>query len=76
MYYNIETESIVLFNPNFKDVKSIALYNIIGQKITTIEDISELDYAEYKVKNLSTGTYIIKIDTLSGLISKKVLVKK
>jgi hypothetical protein len=76
VYYNIETESIVLYNPNFKDVKSIELYNVIGQKITTIEDISELDYSEYKVKNLSTGTYIIKIDTLSGLISKKVLVKK
>ena len=76
VYYNIETESIVFFNPNFKDVKSIELYNVIGQKITSIENISELDYSEYKVKNLSTGTYIIKIDTLSGLISKKVLVKK
>ncbi|SDS14267.1 Por secretion system C-terminal sorting domain-containing protein [Formosa sp. Hel1_31_208] len=75
VYYDNEVQGIVLFNPNFVDVKSIELYNIIGQKITTIEDISELDYSEYEVKNLSTGTYIIKIDTLSGLLSKKVLVK-
>nr|WP_321222405.1 choice-of-anchor D domain-containing protein [uncultured Psychroserpens sp.] len=75
VFYNLETESIALYNPNFVDVKSIALYNIIGQEVTRIENISELDYSEYLVKNLSTGTYIIKIDTLSGLLSKKVLVK-
>jgi hypothetical protein len=74
-FYNNETESIALLNPNMIDVKSIELYNILGQNITTIENISELDYSEYEVKNLSTGTYIIKINTLSGLLSKKVLVK-
>ncbi|MEH6536612.1 MAG: choice-of-anchor D domain-containing protein [Psychroserpens sp.] len=75
VFYNNETESIGLLNPYFIDVKSIELYNIIGQNIIKIENISELDYSEYQVKNLSTGTYIIKMDTLSGLISKKVLVK-
>ncbi|MEM5566846.1 choice-of-anchor D domain-containing protein [Psychroserpens sp. AS72] len=75
VFYNLETESIALYNPNFVDVKSISLFNIIGQEVAKIEDISELDYSEYQVKNLSTGTYILKIDTLSGLLSKKVLVK-
>lgn len=75
VYYDNETQNIVLLNPNFVDVKSIEMFNIIGQNITKIDNISELDYSEYEVKNLSTGAYIIKIDTLSGLISKKVLVK-
>nr|WP_321237364.1 choice-of-anchor D domain-containing protein [uncultured Psychroserpens sp.] len=75
VFYNNDTDSIALLNPNLVDVKSIELYNIIGQSITTIENISEMDYSEYEVKNLSTGTYIIKINTLSGLLSKKVLVK-
>ncbi len=75
VFYDNDSQSIVLMNPNFIDVKSIEMFNIIGQNITRIENISELDYSEYEVKNLSTGTYIIKIDTLSGLISKKVLVK-
>ncbi|MCK8482019.1 choice-of-anchor D domain-containing protein [Psychroserpens algicola] len=75
VFYNNDTRSIALLNPNLVDVKSIELLNIIGQNITTIEDISELDYSEYKVKSLSTGTYIIKINTLSGMLSKKVLVK-
>ena len=75
IFYNLNTQSIALYNPNFVDVKSIELYSIIGQEITKINDISELDYSEYLVKNLSAGTYILKINTLSGLLSKKVLVK-
>ncbi|MFD2914797.1 LamG-like jellyroll fold domain-containing protein [Psychroserpens luteus] len=75
VFYNLNTQSIALYNPNFVDVKSIELYSIIGQEITKINDISELDYSEYLVKNLSAGTYILKINTLSGLLSKKVLVK-
>ncbi|WP_299224448.1 choice-of-anchor D domain-containing protein [uncultured Psychroserpens sp.] len=76
VYYSNENESLVLLNPNYKDVKSIELFNIVGQSITTLEDISELDYSEYKVKNLSTGTYIVKLYTVSGSVSKQVLVKK
>jgi hypothetical protein len=75
VYYSNETESLVLLNPNYKEVKSIELFNIVGQSIHTIKDISELDYSEYEVKDLSTGTYIVKINTESGSVSKKVLVK-
>ncbi|WP_323787919.1 choice-of-anchor D domain-containing protein [Psychroserpens sp.] len=75
VYYSNDTESLVLLNPNYKKVKSIELFNIVGQSIHTIKDISELDYSEYEVKNLSTGTYIVKINTASGSVSKKVLVK-
>ena len=74
-FYNIETESLALYNPEFVDVKSIELYSLMGRQLIKINDISELDYSEYQVKNLSTGTYILKINTLSGLVSKKVLVK-
>ena len=75
VHYSNEIESLVLLNPNYKQVKSIELFNIVGQSIHTIKDISELDYSEYEVKNLSTGTYIVKINTESGSVSKKVLVK-
>ena len=75
VYYSNETESLVLLNPNYKEVKSIELFNIIGQSIHTIKDISELDYSEYEVKDLSSGTYIVKINAVSGSVSKKVLVK-
>ncbi len=75
VFYNNDIESLVLFNPNYKEVKSIELFNIVGQSIHTIKDISELDYSEYEVKHLSTGTYVVKVNTVSGSVSKKVLVK-
>jgi len=76
MYYSNETKTLVLLNPNYKTVKSIEIFNIVGQSIYTINDISELDYSEYEVKNLSAGTYIIKTNTVSGSVSKKVLVEQ
>ncbi|WP_431135326.1 choice-of-anchor D domain-containing protein [Psychroserpens mesophilus] len=75
IYYSNDIESLVLLNPDYKKVKSIELFNIVGQSIHTIKDISELDYSEYEVKHLSSGTYIVKINTASGSVSKKVLVK-
>ncbi|MFP4846072.1 choice-of-anchor D domain-containing protein [Winogradskyella sp. PE311] len=74
--YSNDIEKIVLINPNLIDIKSIELFNILGQSVYTIENISESGYSEYDVKNLSTGTYVIKLYTESGSVStKKVLVK-
>lgn len=74
--YSNDIERIVLINPNLIDIKSIELYNILGQSVYAIEDISESGYSEYEVKNLTTGTYIIKLHSESGsVVTKKVLVK-
>lgn len=74
--YSNDKEKIVLINPNLVDVKSIELFNMLGQSVHKFESISESGYSEYDVKNLSTGTYIIKLYTVSGSVStKKVLVK-
>ncbi len=74
--YSNDKEKIVLINPNLIDVNSIEIFNVLGQSIYTIENISESGYSEYDVKNLSTGTYIIKLYAASGSVStKKVLVK-
>jgi len=75
VYYANETESIVLLNPTFKNIKSIEMFNLLGQSIKTFNDNEETEQSEYKVKDLSTGTYIIKLYTDNGVVSKKVLVK-
>jgi hypothetical protein len=72
--YANNNESIILINPTLIEVKSMELLNVIGQTVTTINNISVSGYSEYEVKNLSSGTYIIKINTVSGSVSKKVLV--
>jgi hypothetical protein len=74
--YSNDKKAIVLINPNQIEVKSIELFNVLGQSVYTIENISGSGYSEYEVRNLSTGTYIIKLYTASGSVStKKVLVQ-
>jgi hypothetical protein len=75
IHYSNDIESIVLINPTFKEIKSIAMINMLGQTIYSVDTNNSSDYAEYKVSNLSTGTYILQINTVHGKISKKVLVK-
>lgn len=75
VFFNNDTESIVLMNPEFKNIKTIELFNILGQSIATFDEIAPTVNSEYETKNLSTGTYIIKVYTDNGSFSKKVLVE-
>ncbi len=74
VFYANQKESLIIVNPNIIEINSLEIVNMLGQSITIINNISELDYSEYQVENLSAGTYIIKMDTESGSVSKKVLV--
>ncbi|NNK69924.1 MAG: choice-of-anchor D domain-containing protein [Flavobacteriaceae bacterium] len=76
VYYSNDMDSIIIVNPFNINISSITIYNVIGQKIYSIENIpSENSYVEYKVSNLSTGTYILQSETEQGNITKKVLVE-
>ncbi len=57
-------------------IKSVELYNLLGQKITdwSLDNQSETEM-HLPVNNVSTGTYIVKIATDKGDISKKILTK-
>jgi hypothetical protein len=58
-------------------VKSVSLFNLLGQKVAEwkIENQNQANI-ELQVSDLSTGTYIVKVITDSGEITKKILVKK
>jgi hypothetical protein len=75
LYFANESENLVLLNPTLLKVKRIEVFNIVGQKIQTITPLGTVAYSEYKVKNLSKGTYIVKLITDYLSLSKKVLVK-
>ena len=75
VHYANDIKSIVLVNPTLKEIYSIELLNILGQSMHTIEDITSSNYLEYKVNSLSAGTYIIKLETDEGVLSKKVIVE-
>ncbi|MCA6423366.1 MAG: BspA family leucine-rich repeat surface protein, partial [Flavobacterium sp.] len=58
-------------------VKSVSLFNLLGQQVTNwkIDNQSQADI-QLKVSDVSTGTYIVKVFTDGGEITKKILVKK
>ncbi|WP_397362438.1 LamG-like jellyroll fold domain-containing protein [Olleya sp. R77988] len=74
-YYANNSQSIVVNNPKLNTIKTVNLYNILGQHIINFSEIETQDYIELKTDKLSTGSYIIKIKTDEGEISKKVLVE-
>ena len=75
IYYVIDNENLVLLNPTLQNIKRIEMFNLLGQSVADFKTIEQAPYSEYKVKNLSTGAYIVKMFTESGSVTKKVLVK-
>ncbi len=75
IFYNNDSENIAIHNPTMVDINSLELFNILGQSIYYSNNIESQNYYETKVANLKSGTYIINLNTVSGKISKKVLVK-
>ncbi len=73
-HYVNDIDSIVLINPTLKEITSLEMYDALCKAIYSVEDIENNTYSEYKVSNLSTGTYILKINTRGGSFSKMVLV--
>ncbi|WNM19021.1 LamG-like jellyroll fold domain-containing protein [Flavobacterium capsici] len=57
-------------------VKSVLVFNMIGQQVKTwnVEN-QDQNNIEFSTKGMSTGTYIVKVITDNGNISKKILIK-
>ncbi|WP_178989047.1 LamG-like jellyroll fold domain-containing protein [Winogradskyella schleiferi] len=72
--YSNSLEKIVVVNPNQVDLKSMTLFNMLGQSVYRIDKLEQRNYSEYKIHNLSAGTYIIKLQTATdAAISKKIM---
>lgn len=75
VYFSNDTKSIIVHNPVLNEIKSVELVNILGQSIQKFNDSTNKDYIEYKTNQISTGVYVIKIQTPEGSFSKKILIK-
>jgi hypothetical protein len=77
---------LVLYSNNYKTliihnnvmdstVNTVTLYNITGQKISNwdVKD-SEQTTIQIPIKNMSSGIYIVKVNTTKGESSKKIIV--
>ena len=73
--YANDTNNIVISNPQNLEIESVKIINMIGQVIMDFNKIDTNSTIELNTKNLSSGTYILNLETEIGEISKKVLVK-
>ena len=57
-------------------VISATVFNIIGQKLNTYDiENQNQQFIQIPISNLSTGTYIVKIQTTKGNLSQKIIIK-
>jgi hypothetical protein len=75
LYSNNYNTLIIHNNVVDSTVNTVTLYNISGQKISNwdVKD-SEQTTIQIPIKNMSSGIYIVKVDTTKGESSKKIIV--
>ncbi|RSK40438.1 LamG-like jellyroll fold domain-containing protein [Mangrovimonas spongiae] len=75
VHYSNNSQSIVIHNPKLAGVESVEMTTILGQKLFTFNNVETATLTTIKTKQLSTGTYIIQVNTKdNATITKKVLV--
>ena len=72
--YSNEKHSIIIQNPDSKEIRSVEMYNVLGQMIFNYKTTTNERYITYSASHIQTGAYILKIVTENGTLTKKVLV--
>jgi hypothetical protein len=75
-YANANSTLTIKNNVADVTIETVSLYNLLGQSIATWDvENQEQQNIQIPVKNLSTGTYIVKMKTTKGDVSKKIIIK-
>ncbi|MEL0457597.1 LamG-like jellyroll fold domain-containing protein [Flavobacteriaceae bacterium SZ-1-7] len=75
VYFSNEHNNIVINNPSSKLIESIEMFNLLGQSLFKFQTNTNNNYLEYNASQISPSNYVLKIETESGIISKKVRVE-
>jgi len=74
-HYSNSIKSIIIINPNNKNINGVEMINILGQYVYSQNNTLNDSYMELKVANISPGAYVINIKTEKETITKKVIVE-
>ena len=74
VYYDLDASAIKinLSNPESAKIVDVSLYNVIGQKIKTVDFNSDNLVIPVKVE---TGIYILQFNTSKGKVSKRIIIE-
>ena len=56
-----------------KNIKNVSIFNVLGEKV--FEGSTDGDAFEYDFSNQTTGVYLIKVETVKGVETRRVTVK-
>ena len=56
-----------------ENIKNVSIFNVLGEKI--FESSADGDAFEYDFSNQSSGLYLIKVETVKGIETRRVTVK-
>ncbi|NNK40537.1 MAG: T9SS type A sorting domain-containing protein, partial [Winogradskyella sp.] len=73
-YYSNTRDKLVVMNPKGVEIKSIQIFNILGQSVYNNQNLHQQSYNEYPITDLSTGTYVVNMNTESGVLNKKIII--
>ncbi|NNC46624.1 MAG: T9SS type A sorting domain-containing protein, partial [Winogradskyella sp.] len=73
-YYSNTRDNLVVMNPKGVEIKSIQIFNILGQSVYNNQILHQQSYSEYPITDLSTGTYVVNMNTESGVLNKKIII--
>ncbi|PQJ68567.1 T9SS type A sorting domain-containing protein [Polaribacter butkevichii] len=72
-YVDNNAKEIIINNNSNLELKKVALFNLLGQKIVEWNNIKT--ESRLKINNLSKAIYIVNIATEKGMVSKKIILE-
>ena len=74
-YYEMNSDKLVVLNPKNSILTNIEVYNIAGQLVHNIKDVIDNSRLEFSVDSLTSGTYIVRVNTNDNkVVTKKIIV--
>ncbi|MFK7748460.1 MAG: T9SS type A sorting domain-containing protein [Kordia sp.] len=75
LYQDNYSNLLNILNPNYKEVISVTIYDLLGKKIIANEYKGVKSSYTINTKGLSTGTYIVHVFAEQKWITKKIIIK-
>lgn len=72
------TKDLQINVPNSLDIQDIHVYNILGQKVKHWSNLKSNSFGCYTISlsNISKGTYLVSLNTITGKFNKRLIISK
>ncbi|QTD37841.1 discoidin domain-containing protein [Polaribacter batillariae] len=76
VFLDAQNSALMLQNKGEILIEKVTLYNLLGQKIQSWENLEKTTEYSLKIKNFPENIYIVNVKTEEGKISKKIIFEK